>query len=203
MYTEWETAIAFNRKCCSSWNVLFLRWQMPRFQPTSHTHSRSLSVNVCACVCWAVQCCYCCRRCRCRRRCCCCFPYQNRSFKCVFTCIVGRLLCLRLFDVLQTGEVNALAQSKSTVENLKPVCRWEGESKRRNSTNQNKTIHATCHVTRHTAMLVWVRTEFSFRSELPSQRRLQSIFENQRKKLQWLWTELTALEKLCNFILQA
>lgn len=85
----------------------------------------------------------------------------------------------------------------------KPVCRWEGESNRRNSTNQNKTIHATCHVTRHTAMLVWVRTEFSFRSELPSQRRLQSIFENQRKKLQWLWTELTALEKLCNFILQA
>lgn len=154
MYTEWETAIAFNRKCCSSWNVLFLRWQMPRFQPTSHTHSRSLSVNVCACVCWAVQCCYCCRRCRCRRHCCCCFPYQNRSFKCVFTCIVGRLLCLRLFDVLQTGEVNALAQSKSTVEKLKNQFAVEKEN-RTEEIQRTKTKQYMQHVMSHDTQQCW------------------------------------------------
>lgn len=69
--------------------------------------------------------------------------YQNRSFKCVFTCIVGRLLCLRLFDVSPTGEVNALAYSKSTVQ-LKTSLPMRRRGKKLNERKQNNTCNMSC-----------------------------------------------------------
>lgn len=112
-------------------------------QPLTQTHTHSLALGECVC---AVQCCYCCRCCHRRRRCCC-FSYQNRSFKCVFTCIVGRLLCLRLFDVLQAGEVNALAQSKSTVVKLKNQFAVKKEKRKQkfNEPKQNNTCNMSCY----------------------------------------------------------
>lgn len=103
MYTEWEIAIALNRKCCSS-RVRIFGFCVGKChdfnQHLLHTQTQTLDISTLLLCVQSMRMCMCVvQRCCCRRRRCCCFCTKNRSFKCVFTCIVGRLLCLRLFDV--------------------------------------------------------------------------------------------------------
>lgn len=147
MYTELEIAIALNRKCCSSWNVWFLRWQMPRFQINSHTSHVGMWECLCVlCVHGSLL-----------------FLVPKQVFQVrVYMQCRSSSVSTTLWRFHQLEKWMRCQHSTKHLWNWKPVCRQRRRMQKFNETKQNKTCYVSCCLIR-CEMVVYISTKWCSR----------------------------------------